>query len=82
MKVCARPKRMTDNRFSRGGHITAAQRHALPASDFARPGESYPIDTKNRARNALARVSQFGSENLQKRVRAKVHSKYPEIGED
>lgn len=82
MKVCVRPKRTTDDRFSRGGHITAAQRHALPASDFAGPGESYPVDTKNRARNALARVAQFGDAGLQKRVRQKVHSKYPEIGED
>ena len=80
--MCGLPKRTTDDRYSRGGHITASERHALPASDFAGPGESYPIDTKNRARNALARVSQFGSRELQKRVKARVHGKYPEIGED
>ena len=64
-----------------GGSITAAQRHALPASDFALPGERYPVDTKARARNALARVSQFGTAGEKTKVRAKVHRKYPEIGE-
>lgn len=68
--------------YKSGGHITAAQRHALPASDFALPGEKYPVDTKARARNALARVSQFGSSGEKVKVRAKVHSKYPGIGQD
>lgn len=65
-----------------GGHITAAQRHALPAKEFALPGERYPIHDKAHARNALARVSQHGSESEKKRVRAAVHRKYPEIGAD
>lgn len=34
------------------------------------------------ARNALARVSQFGSPALKAKVQAKVHSKYPDMGKD
>lgn len=70
--------------MKRGGHITAAERHRLPASDFAGSAEkeSYPIDTPGRARSALSRVSQFGSESLKAKVRAKVHAKYPDIGKD
>ena len=64
----------------RGGHLTAAQRHKLPAKDFALSGERYPIEDKNHARNALARVSQHGTSEEKARVRAAVHRKYPEIG--
>ena len=32
------------------------------------------------ARNALSRVSQFGTAELKARVRAKVHKKFPTIG--
>jgi hypothetical protein len=63
-----------------GGHLTAKQRHALPAGDFALPGERYPIEDKAHARNALARVSQNGSSAEKDEVRSKVHRKYPEIG--
>jgi hypothetical protein len=65
------------------GGITAAERHALPASDFAGSAkdESYPDDTIGRARNALSRVSQFGSSSLQAKVRAKVRHDWPSIGE-
>lgn len=70
--------------LKRGGRITAAERHRLPASDFAGSAEkeSYPIPDKSHARNALARVSQHGSESLKAKVRAKVHAKYPDIGKD
>lgn len=70
--------------------ITAAQRKRLPSSSFALPGKgtgpggkgpgSYPIDTKARARNALARVSQFGTSAEKATVRRKVAAKYPGIG--
>lgn len=66
-------------------------RKKLPASDFALPGQgkgpsgkgsgSYPINTPNRGRNALARVSQFGSSQQKAEVRAKVKQKYPSIGQ-
>lgn len=60
--------------------LTAARRRALPASDFAGGKGHYPIDTKNRARNALSRVSQYGDAQLRAKVRAAVHDKYPAIG--
>jgi hypothetical protein len=46
------------------------------------PGERYPIDTPNRARNALARGAQNASPSEQSRIRAAVHRKYPGIGKD
>lgn len=61
--------------------LTAAERKNLRSSQFAGPDRSYPIDTANRARNALSRVSQNGSPELKKRVRAAVHSKFPGIGQ-
>jgi hypothetical protein len=61
----------------RGGHITAAQRHALPASDFALSGEHYPIDTEGRARSALSRASANASPAEQATIRRKVQAKYP-----
>lgn len=64
-----------------GGRLNAKRRNALSDKSFAGPARSYPIEDKNHARNALARVSQFGSESLKARVRAKVHAKYPEIGQ-
>ena len=60
--------------------LTAKKRNALPAKSFAGPDRSYPIEDKSHARNALARVSQFGTAALKAKVRAKVHRKYPDIG--
>lgn len=60
--------------------LTTKRRNALPSKDFAVPGRKYPVDTANRARNALSRVSQFGSSEEKAEVRAKVHRKYPSIG--
>ncbi len=40
---------------------------------------AYPIDTKARARDALARVSANGSSGEIAEVRRKVHAKYPDI---
>jgi hypothetical protein len=78
-------------KFKAGGHITTAQRKALPSSDFALPGKgkgaggkgpgSYPIDTPNRARNALARGAQHASPAERATIERKVHAKYPGIGE-
>ena len=48
-------------------------------------GESkgkYPIPDKAHARNALSRVSAFGSPSEKALVRAKVHSKFPDIGKE
>ena len=73
--------------------LTTKQRKALPKSSFALPAKvtkgakggkqtkgAYPIPDKAYARNALARVSQFGSSAEKAKVRAKVHKKFPTIG--
>jgi len=60
--------------------LTTKQRKALPSSTFAGPDRSYPINDPSHARNALARVAQHGSPELQAKVRAKVKAKYPGIG--
>ena len=59
--------------------LTAKRRNALPGSSFAGPGRSYPIEDASHARNALARVSQFGTAALKAKVRAKVAKKFPGI---
>ena len=60
--------------------LTAAARKKIPTSSFAGPDRSYPIQDMSHARNALSRVSQFGSSELKSKVRAAVHRKYPGIG--
>lgn len=61
--------------------LSAKKRKRLPKTSFALPGKrKYPVDTKNRARNALARVSQHGTPAEKKAVRAKVAKRYPSIG--
>lgn len=60
-------------------NLTAAQRSKIPDSDFAGPDKSYPVENESHARNALARVSQFGSSDLKAKVRSKVKQKYPGI---
>lgn len=60
--------------------LKAKQRKKLPKSKFALPGKRrYPIDTKARARNALARASQFESKSTQKTIRSKVTKRYPSL---
>jgi hypothetical protein len=60
--------------------LTAKDREAIPAGDFALPSErKYPIHDEVHARNALARVSQFGSDDEKAKVRAAVKKKYPGI---
>jgi hypothetical protein len=61
--------------------LTTAARKRLPSGDFALPGGRYPINDPNHARNALARVSQFGTAAEKSRVRAAVARKYPGIGQ-
>ena len=53
----------------------------MPKKEFAVPGKkAYPVNDKAHARNALARVSQFGSPAEKAAVRAKVKAKFPSIG--
>lgn len=60
--------------------LTTSERKALPSKDFALGKGRYPIEDASHARNALARVSQFGSPAEKAKVRAKVHAKYPGMG--
>jgi hypothetical protein len=60
--------------------LTTATRDKISTKDFALGGRRYPIEDKNHARNALARVSQHGSSEEKSEVRHKVHAKYPAIG--
>lgn len=53
--------------------LTAAERNALPDSDFAGPNRSYPVNDAAHARNAKARAAQFASAALRKRVDAKAN---------
>lgn len=63
--------------------LTPTARSRLSSSTFAIPAErKYPINDPNHARNALARVSQFGSPAEKSKVRAAVHRKFPGIGKD
>jgi hypothetical protein len=60
--------------------MTAKKRKRLPKTSFALPGKrKYPVDTKARARNALARVQQHGTAAEKKQVKAKVRRRYPSI---
>lgn len=66
--------------------LTYKQRKKMPKSSFAVPSKreggkgGYPIPDKAHARNALARVSQFGSSAEKAKVRSKVRKKFPGIG--
>lgn len=61
--------------------LTSKARKALPEKSFAEPAKrAYPIPDPSHARNALSRVSQFGSSTEKAAVRAKVHAKFPGIG--
>ena len=77
-----------DDRKS-GGRLTASDRNALPASDFALPGHgagkngkghgSFPIPDKGHAIQA-ERMAGRKSPAVAAKVRAAVHRKYPGIG--
>lgn len=61
--------------------LTAKGRNEIASKNFALSGRRYPIENASHARNALARVSQHGSSAEKAEVRAKVHAKYPDIGQ-
>lgn len=61
--------------------LTTEARKKLKRSQFAIPSErKYPVNNPSHARNALARVSQYGSATEKATVRRKVRSKYPSMG--
>jgi len=51
--------------------LTTKERKALPASDFAGPNRSYPVEDKAHARAAKSRAAQFASPALKAKVDAK-----------
>lgn len=56
--------------------LTTKARKALPKSDFAGPGRSYPVNDKAHARNAKARASQQEAKgNLSPSAKAKIDAK-------
>jgi len=61
--------------------LTTKARNALSTSTFALPGRRYPIPDASHARNALARAAQHASPAEEAKIRAKVHAKFPGIGE-
>lgn len=64
----------------RSGKLSYKTRSSFTPSQFAIPEKrKYPIDTANRARNALARVSAHGTPSEKRRVCMAVHKHYPEI---
>lgn len=53
--------------------LSAKQRNALPAKDFAGPGRSYPVNDKAHAANAKARATQqLKKGNLSSSAAAKI----------
>ncbi len=73
----------------KGGKITTSGRLALPKAKFAlSPGPEekrrgikgrFPIHDKSHARNALARVSQFGTSAEKEAVRRAVARAWPSV---
>ena len=59
--------------------LTARGRAKLRSTQFALPGRRYPIHDLAHARNALARVAQYGTRSEQARVRTAVYKKYPAL---
>ena len=54
--------------------LTAAQRKALPASDFAGPNRSFPINDKAHAKAAKS-LERYASPATKKRINAKAAAK-------
>ena len=60
--------------------LTAAERKALPDSDFAIPEQrAYPIHNESHAQDAIRMVDKNGSPDEKSRVKAAVHKRYPGI---
>jgi len=59
--------------------LTAAERDALPDSDFALPGRHYPIHDEAHARAALSRGAQHASPEELATIKRKVKARYPTI---
>jgi hypothetical protein len=63
--------------------LSTSARKKLPTKAFAEPGKrKYPIENKAHAKNALSRVSQFGTAAEKAKVKRAVKKKYPSIGKN
>ena len=61
--------------------LSTKQRKKLSKKEFALPGKrKYPIPDKAHARNALARVAQYGTPAEQRKVKAAVKRRFPSVG--
>lgn len=65
--------------------LSTSARKKLPKGDFAVPSKapgsgSYPVPDAAHARNALARVAQFGTNAQKSAVKKKASKKFPGIG--
>jgi len=60
--------------------LSSKRRKALPRSSFALPSQrKYPIDTKARAKSALAYASRSDTAGAYSTIRAKVLKRYPSL---
>jgi hypothetical protein len=60
--------------------LTTKTRKRMKDSSFALPRQrAYPIPDISHARNALARVEQFGTDGEKSRVRRAVEKKFPSL---
>ena len=60
--------------------LTTKQRKRMKSSTFALPRQrAYPIPDLSHARNALARVAQFGTDGEKSKVRRAVEKKFPSL---
>jgi hypothetical protein len=60
--------------------LTSKARRRLKSTSFAVPEErKYPIEDRAHAINALARVTQYGTTEEKRKVRAAVRKKYPSL---
>lgn len=63
------------------GKLTAAARKKLPSTAFAEPAKrAYPINDRSHAKNALSRVSRYGTAAEKGAVHAAVHRHFPGMG--
>jgi hypothetical protein len=61
--------------------LSATARKELPTKSFAEPNKrKYPIENEAHAKNALSRVSHFGTPAEKAKVKRAVKKKYPSIG--
>lgn len=73
-------RRLSMLAVSRMAKLTPRGRKRIKRSNFALPRErKYPIHDIAHARNALARVAQYGTASEKRRVRAAVARKYPSL---